>query len=115
MRPDLDILADPTRRTMLALLSLEQELCVCELEAALGAPQPAVSRHLGVLRDAGWVEARREGRRIHYRLGGALPRWAEQLVAAYVAGGVPAAEVKVSRQRLHAFLGRPLRLTHARS
>jgi DNA-binding transcriptional ArsR family regulator len=115
MRPDLDILADPTRRTMLALLLLEQELCVCELEAALDAPQPAVSRHLGVLRDAGWVEARREGRRMYYRLDAALPPWAEQLVAAYVAGGVPAAEVKVTRQRLHGFSGRPVRLTHAAS
>ncbi|HEY0994846.1 MAG TPA: metalloregulator ArsR/SmtB family transcription factor [Gemmatimonadaceae bacterium] len=115
MRPDLDVLADATRRSMLTLLALEQELCVCELEAALDAPQPAVSRHLALLRDTGWVEGRREGRRIFYRLRAALPGWAHQLVAAYVAGGVSAAEVKTARRRLHAFPGRPVRLARAAS
>lgn len=36
MRPDLDLLADPARRLILALLWHEQELCVCEVEAATG-------------------------------------------------------------------------------
>ncbi|HEY0995735.1 MAG TPA: metalloregulator ArsR/SmtB family transcription factor [Gemmatimonadaceae bacterium] len=115
MRPGLDVLADPTRRTMLALLALERELCVCELEAALDAPQPAVSRHLAVLRDAGWVEPQREGRRVFYRLGTALPPWARQLVDAYVAGGVPAPQLQAARRRLHAFPGRPARFTKAAS
>jgi DNA-binding transcriptional ArsR family regulator len=114
MRPDLDSLADPTRRTMLALLAVEQELCVCELEAALDLIQPVVSRQLAILREAGWLEANREGRRIYYRIGD-VPRWARLLVDAYLAGGVPPADLETARQRLNAFAGRPIRLTRAAS
>ena len=42
-------LADPTRLRILELLA-EQEMCVCELMAALHLPQPLVSHHLRVLR-----------------------------------------------------------------
>jgi len=115
MRPDLDLLADPTRRLMLTLLTVEQELCVCELEAALDALQPVVSRQLALLREAGWLEARREGRRIYYRLDPTLPPWAHRLLEAYAEGGVPAADVHASIERLHAFPGRPLRLARAPS
>jgi ArsR family transcriptional regulator len=72
--PDLDpvsrlfkALGDPTRLRIVALLA-HGELCVCHLQHALALPQPHVSRHLGVLRAAGVVEARREGSWIHYSL-----------------------------------------------
>jgi ArsR family transcriptional regulator len=115
MRPDLDLLADPTRRLILTLLTAEPELCVCELEAALDALQPVVSRQLALLREAGWLEARREGRRIYYRLDPALPPWAHRLLEAYAEGGVPAADVLGARERLGSFAGRPLRLTRVPS
>jgi ArsR family transcriptional regulator len=60
-------LSDETRLRIVALLS-HGELCVCHLEAALELPQPKVSRHLGVLKHAGVVLARREGSWVHYRL-----------------------------------------------
>lgn len=60
-------LGDETRLRIVALLS-HGELCVCHVQAALHLSQPAASRHLGVLRVAGIVEARREGSWIHYRL-----------------------------------------------
>ena len=60
-------LADETRLRVVALLS-HGELCVCHLEAALGLSQPNISRHLAVLRAAGIVEDRREGKWIHYRI-----------------------------------------------
>jgi len=60
-------LADETRLRILALLS-HGELCVCHLHEALGISQPNVSRHLAILRAAGIVEDRREGKWIHYRL-----------------------------------------------
>lgn len=59
--------ADPTRLRILKLLE-EREVCVCELVQVLGLPQPTVSRHMGVLRRAALVAARREGRWVHYRL-----------------------------------------------
>ena len=63
----LDALTDPTRLRLLRLLR-QQELCVCELVDALRIPQYKISRHLRRLRAAGLVEARREGRWMHYRL-----------------------------------------------
>lgn len=58
-------LADPTRLRILNLL-LHQPSCVCELESALGLPQPLVSRHLAYLRNAGLVRDRRQGMRVQY-------------------------------------------------
>ena len=59
--------ADRTRLRILSLLS-RGELCVCDLRAVLGAPQPKVSRHLAFLRSAGLVVVRREGKWRHYAL-----------------------------------------------
>jgi ArsR family transcriptional regulator len=108
MQPDLDVLADPNRRLMLALLATEPEICVCEFVAALREVQPRVSRHLALLRDAGWLNSRREGTWMHYRLG-KLPDWTHALIDALVAGGVPAADLRAARLRLRSFAGRPLR------
>ena len=62
-----EILAEPTRRHVLDLLR-EQELTVGELVDALDMSQPAVSKHLRVLRDAGLVEARVDAQRRVYAL-----------------------------------------------
>jgi len=110
MRPDLDILSDGTRRHLLALLHVEQELCVCELEAALDVIQPVISRHLALLRDARWVASRREGRRMYYRLA-PMPEWALLLLRGLAEGGVPSKALTASRTRLSRFEGRPVRLT----
>jgi len=50
------------------LVSEPDGLCVCELVDALGEPQPNVSRQLRLLKDAGLVEERREGRWVYYAL-----------------------------------------------
>ncbi len=71
-----DALADPIRRRLLALLLEQDERCVCELHGVLDQPQPKVSRHLGVLREAGVVAARRQGVWMHYRIHPELPSWA---------------------------------------
>ena len=63
----LKALADRTRLRILALL-LDGERCVCEIRQALRVPQPKVSRHLGRLRRAGLVEARRDRLWVHYAL-----------------------------------------------
>jgi ArsR family transcriptional regulator len=60
-------LADPTRLRILELLA-GQEMCVCELMAALSLSQPLVSHHLRVLRQAGVVRDDRCGRWICYRV-----------------------------------------------
>ena len=64
----LQSLADPTRLRILNLLTQALEICVCELVDALGVPQYSVSRHLNVLAATGWVEDRRVGKWIYYRV-----------------------------------------------
>lgn len=63
----LDVLAEPTRRELLDLLR-EGEQPVGALVDALSLPQPNVSKHLRVLRDAGLVDVRPDGRRRLYRV-----------------------------------------------
>jgi DNA-binding transcriptional ArsR family regulator len=71
MQADTDLLlkslADPTRRALFERLCREGELTVAALTAGAGISQPAVSKHLGVLRQAGLVRDRPEGRNTHYR------------------------------------------------
>lgn len=77
----LEAMRDPTRLRLLRLLR-RQELCVCELVDTLRMPQYKISRHLRRLRAAGLVEARRDGRWMHYRLGrrGAQARLLQSLL-----------------------------------
>ena len=63
----LRALSDPTRLEILALLR-PGEQCVCELTSALDAAQSRLSFHLKVLKDAGLVTDRREGRWVYYTL-----------------------------------------------
>lgn len=60
-------LADPTRMRIVAALH-QRELCVCDLAAAVGQSESAVSHHLRLLRSRGLVRYRREGRRTYYAL-----------------------------------------------
>ena len=62
-----EVLAEPHRRSILDLLR-ESERSVTDLVGVLGASQPAVSKHLRVLREAGLVAARPDAQRRLYRL-----------------------------------------------
>jgi DNA-binding transcriptional ArsR family regulator len=77
-----DVLAEPNRRRIL------DELCAGErpvgaLVAALSVSQPAVSKHLRILRDAGLVEVRGEAQRRLYRLRSAPLRELDDWLAPY--------------------------------
>jgi DNA-binding transcriptional ArsR family regulator len=80
--PIFEVLADPTRRRVLDLLS-EDERTVGELVEALGMNQPAVSKQLRVLRDAGLVAARVDAQRRVYRLRPARLAEADAWLAPY--------------------------------
>jgi len=58
---------DSTRIKILLLLS-EREMCVCELESALGLTQPTASHHLGVLEQADLIERSKKERWAFYRV-----------------------------------------------
>ncbi|HEY8602667.1 MAG TPA: metalloregulator ArsR/SmtB family transcription factor [Thermomicrobiales bacterium] len=63
----MTVLADPTRRQIIAMLA-ERERSAGELVAAFAVSQPAISRHLRILREAGLVAVRGEGQRRIYQL-----------------------------------------------
>ncbi len=60
-------LGDNTRLRLLNLMG-DQEICVCYFVEILAQGQPKISRHLAYLRRAGIVQARREGKWMHYRV-----------------------------------------------
>jgi len=62
-----EIIAEPNRRAILSLLVLSEQ-SVGEIERELGMTQPTVSKHLRVLRDAGFVESTVDAQRRLYRL-----------------------------------------------
>lgn len=78
-------LSDPTRRAIFERLCCEGEHTVTALTARARISQPAVSKHLGVLKQAGLVRDRRNGRQTHYRaqLGALAPLvdWTRQMAS----------------------------------
>ena len=63
-----ELLADPTRARLLHLLSLTEELCVCDLALVVGISQSALSHQLRMLRDRRVLARRKAGRVVYYRL-----------------------------------------------
>ena len=60
-------LSDPNRVKIIKILE-QKEMCVCEIQAALGLAQPTISKHLKILEDAGLVQSTKEGMWVNYRL-----------------------------------------------
>jgi DNA-binding transcriptional ArsR family regulator len=93
-------LSDPTRRAIFERLCRNGEHTVWMLTDHAGVSQPAVSKHLGVLKRAGLVRHRREGRETHYagRPEGLEPLadWME-IYAAYWRGKIDALEDLLKR------------------
>lgn len=104
-----DALSDETRRRILVLILAHEELCVCELFQALDMPQPKVSRHLGVLRDAGLLAQRRDATWVFYRLDPHLPAWAYRVLAMMTEGIRNDASSREDGERLDKAAIRPLR------
>ena len=74
--------ANETRLRMLFVLWEAGELCVCDLADVFGVSQPAVSRHLKILREKALVETRRDAQTIYYRVCQDSP-FAQMLVGAF--------------------------------
>ena len=67
MEPAFAIIAEPSRRAILSLLA-SSERSVGDIEEQLNLPQPSVSKHLRVLREAGFVTSRVDAQRRLYRI-----------------------------------------------
>ena len=73
-------LSDATRLKIIMLIQLEDELCVCELMAALEDNQPKISRHLAQLKRQGLLLDRKQKQWVYYRLNPALKSWMLQVI-----------------------------------
>lgn len=89
MAPVLAALADPVRLRIVSMLAGAPggSACGCDLEEPLGLAQPTVSHHLKILREAGLVEGRREGRWVYYSV---VPERLEEITEALTPMRVPA-------------------------
>lgn len=61
-------LGDLTRLRIVKMIANQEELCSCEVMAALGLTQPTTSHHLGILERGGVITSRREGKWIFFRI-----------------------------------------------
>ena len=93
-------LADRTRLRLLNLMA-EQEVCVCYFVEILEAPQPTISRHLAYLRRSGLVQARREGKWMHYRIVPPANQFVRQLLIDTLRWLSEDKEMQKERGRLH--------------
>ena len=81
------LLGEPTRLRMLNELADADELCVHEIAARVGASETKVSQALRLLRTAGVVRNRRDGRHMHYRLDDDHVRALLEVTSAHLAHG----------------------------
>jgi ArsR family transcriptional regulator len=95
-----ELLADSTRRRILALLLEHREICVCRLVGALDLPQPKVSRHLAAMREAGLLVSRRKGTWILYRLDPQVPGWAMRVIGMMGEGARVEPQLAMDSKRL---------------
>jgi ArsR family transcriptional regulator, arsenate/arsenite/antimonite-responsive transcriptional repressor len=61
-------LGDPTRLEIISLLGKSENLCVNVIAEKTGMSQPAISQHLKVLKNAGFLDAKKLGMHVHYSL-----------------------------------------------
>jgi len=94
-------LSDETRVRIIKLLE-HGELCVCDIGAALGMGQPKVSFHLGVLKNAGLLKDRKQGKWVHYSLDES--EMFKRFLLLSVNEKVSDEEVEADKARLDAFL-----------
>ncbi len=99
--------SDPLRLRLAVLLAMQGETCVCKLSEALGEPEYKVSRHLGVLRNGGIVQARREGTWMHYHLSAPSSPMETCLLKCFQECFANQPTVKADRQRLAAAVCTP--------
>ncbi|HXN38210.1 MAG TPA: metalloregulator ArsR/SmtB family transcription factor [Solirubrobacteraceae bacterium] len=85
----LRALGDPMRLGLALALRDGRELCVCDLSWIAQRPQNLTSHHMKVLRSAGIVAARKQGKMTMYRLTAQGSQLAEGVVAGWVSGGSP--------------------------
>ena len=73
-------LYDETRVELLKFIDMHGPLCVCDLEASFGMIQSRLSRHLKILKDAGFLSSKRCGRWVYYSIRSPLDRFRREVL-----------------------------------
>jgi len=94
-------LSDETRLRIIKLLE-RGELCVCDIVAAFDMIQPKVSFHLGVLKKAGLVKDRKQGKWMHYRIDDS--DMFKRFLILSIMERIPEDKLKEDKKRLEKFL-----------
>src|SRR5688572_19164473 len=92
-------LADRTRLRLLNLMR-DGEVCVCFFAGSIGTNNPKISRHLSYLKRAGLVEARRDGKWMHYRITQPADEIASEVFEATMKMLAEDREMQADRRRL---------------
>lgn len=71
---------DETRIKILNFISAHDEVCVCELEEAFNMIQSRISRHLKILKEAGFLKVDRRGRWAYYSIRSPLDRFRQSII-----------------------------------
>lgn len=100
-------LAEETRLSILMMISLETELCVCEFVHAMDLSQPKISRHLAQLRTHGLLTDRKVGKWVFYSIANDLPQWQKDSLSLCVENNKD--YIKPIQDKLHEWGSRPNR------
>lgn len=93
-------LSDPARLRMMQLLN-EREVCVCKLVPKLRLSQPTISYHIGLLTNAGLIDTRKSGTRVHCRARKHVMKHLAQLVNATRTDVLPVRRQAVKVRKTH--------------
>lgn len=99
-------LGDKTRLRLLNLMR-DREICVSTFTGTLGHSQPLISRHLAYLRNSGIVEARRDGKWMHYSLSKSLDENTSRLMVELFRWMETHEELRADREKHREFYGAP--------
>ena len=73
-------LNDETRLTILRFIDINGAVCVCDIESAFGMIQSRISRHLKILKEAGFLRVERKGRWAYYSIRSPLDRFRQDIL-----------------------------------
>lgn len=77
-------LNDETRLKLLRFIKMHETVCVCELEQSFGMVQSRISRHLKILKDAGFLYVKRDGRWAYYAIRSPMDKFRQDILTEIV-------------------------------
>ncbi len=91
-------LNDETRLKLLRFIDMHGAVCVCDIEASFGMIQSRISRHLKILKDAGFLRVERKGRWAYYSIRSPMDKFRQDVLKeiSYLEMDIPELKIKCS-------------------